>query len=141
MSRSRVLALAALFLLAGCAITQAVKPVRTAGITSLCIKNNPQVRMDGFAPELRAQIEKKGIRTTMFEGERPATCKYHVEYTANWRWDLAMYLVYAQINVHEDGLLIGQATYDARAGGGRPDKFGPTAEKLKSLLDALLVAN
>jgi hypothetical protein len=141
MSRSRVLALAAIAVLAGCAITQTVKPVRTAGITSLCIKKNPQVQMDGFVQELRAQIEKKGIRTTMFEGDRPATCRHHVEYTANWRWDLAMYLVFAQISVHDDGLLIGQATYDAHGGGGRPDKFGPTAEKLRALLDALLVAS
>jgi hypothetical protein len=50
---------------------------------------------------------------------------------------MATYLVFAEINVYDNGLLIGQATYDAHAGGGRPDKFGPTAGKLRGLIDQL----
>jgi len=123
--------------LGGCAITQNVKPVSSTGITSICIKNNSKVQMDGFIKELRAQVEAKGIKTTVFDGERPASCKYSMDYTANWRWDLAMYLVFAEINVYEDGLLVGQATYDAHGGGYNPDKWGTTAGKLKPLVDQL----
>lgn len=136
MNRALIASIAAATL-AGCAITQNVKPVTASGITEVCVKNNPQVMMDGFVKELRSQIEKKGIRTTQFDGERPGSCRHHVEYTANWRWDMAMYLVFAQINVYENGLAVGQATYDARGGGMRPDKWGPTADKLGGLVDQL----
>ncbi|MDQ3027710.1 MAG: Sbal_3080 family lipoprotein [Pseudomonadota bacterium] len=121
----------------GCAITQTVKPVSATGITEICVKNNPQVIMADFSKELRSQIEKKGIRTTAYDGERPAVCRHHLEYTANWRWDMAMYLVFAEVSVYESGLLVGQATYDAHSGGGRLDKFGATGEKLRGMLDPL----
>ena len=129
--------LAAAALIAGCAITQTVRPVTARGVTEICVKSNPKVMMAEFPAELRAQIEKKGIKTRMFDGDKPAACKHHLEYTANWRWDFAMYLVFAEINVYEDGLLVGQATYDAHSAGGRLDKFGATAEKLKGLLDQM----
>ncbi|MFZ3324164.1 MAG: Sbal_3080 family lipoprotein [Usitatibacter sp.] len=136
-NRTCAVLLLAAVLAAGCAITQTVKPVTVAGITDLCIKRNSRVMMSSFLPELTSQIEKKGIHTTVYDGERPASCKYSLDYTANWHWDLAMYLVFAEINVYDSGLLVGQATYDAHAGGGRPDKFGPTADKLRGLLDQL----
>ena len=136
--KSALIASVAAVALGGCAITQNVKPVAATGITDLCVKNNPQVMMDGFVKELRGQIEKKGIRTTQFDGERPASCRYHLEYTANWRWDMAMYLVFAQVSVYDGGLMVGQATYDAHGGGLRPDKWGPTSDKLAGLLNELI---
>jgi hypothetical protein len=136
--QASIAAIAVALALGGCAINQTVKPVAATGITDLCIKNNPAVQMDGFLKELREQIQAKGIRTTTYDGERPASCKHSLDYTANWRWDLAMYLVFAQVNVYENGLLVGQATYDAHSGGFRMDKWGPTADKLRVLLDQLL---
>lgn len=124
--------------LTGCAITQNVRPVTTAQIPMLCIKKNPAVMMSEFVTELESQVRAKGIQTRTYEGDAsPAGCKHRLEYTANWRWDLAMYLVFADLRVYEDDLLIGQANYDARAGGARMDKFGATATKLKGLVDEL----
>jgi hypothetical protein len=128
---------ASALVLAGCAINQNVRPVAVTGITQVCIKANPQVMMDDFVKELRSQIEARGVRTSVYDGERPTSCRHHVEYTANWRWDLAMYLAFAKLDVYEDNLLVGQATYDALGGGFRLDKFGPTAEKLRVLVDQL----
>jgi hypothetical protein len=132
-------ACAMLLVLGACAITQTVKPVSVSGIEAVCIKTNDKVMMSGFLPELQSQVQAKGIKTTTFNGDRPSSCKHHVEYTANWAWDLAMYLTYVEINVFENGLLVGQATYDARGGGGRMDKFGATADKLRPLVDQLFV--
>ncbi|HET7730167.1 MAG TPA: Sbal_3080 family lipoprotein [Usitatibacter sp.] len=122
---------------AGCAITQKVQPVTVADITQLCVKRNPAVMMDGFIGELESQLRAKGMQVRVFDGARPSECRHHLEYTANWRWDLAMYLVYAELRVYESDLLVGQANYDARGGGGRMDKFGATAEKLRPLIDQL----
>lgn len=127
----------AVALLSGCAITKNVRPVAASNITEICIRTNPQVMMSDFLKELRAQVESKGIKSSIYDGERPAGCRHHMDYTANWRWDLAMYLVFAEINVYENGVLIGQATYDAHGGGANFDKFGRTSDKLKGLTDAL----
>lgn len=135
--KTTFVAIAAAAALAGCAINQTVKPVAASGITNLCVKNNPQVMMSDFVKELRSQVEAKGIRTSLYDGERPAGCKHHMEYTANWRWDMAMYLVFADLRVHEDGLLVGQATYDALGGGLNFSKFGPTADKVRPLVNQL----
>lgn len=130
-------AVASALTLAGCAITQSVKPVAASGLSEICIKNNPQVMMKDFPKELQAQIERKGIKTSTYDGEKPAACRHHLEFTANWRWDLAMYLVFADLRVYEGGLMVGQATYDAHGGGASFSKFGSTSEKLGPLVDQL----
>ena len=101
--------------LVGCSITKTVKPLTDTQISNLCIKTNPDILMDEFLPEIKRQIEAKGIRTSDFSGSVPPECKYTMEYTANWRWDMAMYLVFADMRVMQDRNIIGQATYH-RAG-------------------------
>jgi hypothetical protein len=139
-TRIKIAVLAVAAAAAGCAITQKVEPVKVAGISQVCLKKNPAVMMDGFLGELESQLKSKGMQVSVFDGAKPAGCRHHVEYTANWRWDLAMYLVFAEIRVYESDLLVGQANYDARGGGGRMDKFGPTNEKLRPLIDQLFPA-
>ena len=50
-----------------------------------------------------------------------------------------MWLTYAELKVYENNSrnVIGEAVYDARSGGGRLDKFGATANKLKTLTEPL----
>lgn len=133
--RCSIIVAALVTLTGGCAINTTVDPVSIGDdqISDLCIKSNPNVLMEGFLPELESQIKSHGITTHVFSGIPPTSCKYHLEYTANWRWDLAMYLSYAELRVYSNAGLVGQAEYDARYGGGRMDKFGPTANKLETL--------
>jgi hypothetical protein len=125
----------------GCSIFTRVDPVETK-IAEVCIKNNPAVLMGGFLPELRSQIETHGIKTRVFDKHAPKDCLYQLLYTANWRWDFAMWLTYAELAVYESEHRnrIGVAIYDARDGNGLPDKFGPTADKLRTLTDSLFRA-
>ena len=58
-------------------------------------------------------------------------------YTANWGWDLAMYMKYAEIKVYRGVALVGLAVYDATRGGGRPDKFINAENKIRELVDEL----
>lgn len=121
----------------GCSISTRVKPVEQASIAKVCIQENPKVMMDGFLPELRSQIAGYGIETRTYTGATPADCPYHLQYTANWQWDLAMYLTYAELKVFDHTDLIGEAVYDARQGGANMNKFGTTAEKLRTLTEPL----
>lgn len=138
MTRRSALVLATLCLaLTGCSITQTIDPIESTRASQVCVLDNPEIFMDEFRPEMQKQIEAKGIPTTVYKGDRPAECSHYLEYTANWQWDMAMYLTYAEMRVYDHRGLAGQAVYDARRGGGRLDKFGRTAEKIRPLIDQL----
>lgn len=122
--------------LSGCSISQTIDPIKTP-VSRVCVHENPKVLMDEFQPELVKQIQEKGFHTKSYKDQQPIDCSHRLEYTANWAWDMAMYLTYADIRVFDRSGLAGKAIYDARSGGGRLDKFGRTAEKMKPLIDEL----
>jgi hypothetical protein len=128
--------MAAALLVAGCTISQSVDPVAERP-AEICIVRNETVHMAGFHDELVRQIEARGVAVRSFEDAISEDCHYRVSYTANWRWDMAMYLEYAQINVFEEGRPVGSAVYDATMGGANMGKFGPTAEKIRPLVAQL----
>jgi hypothetical protein len=123
--------------LAGCSITQTVDPLQPARVSQVCVLDNKDILMDEFQPEIQKQIEAKHIPTMVYAGARPPQCSHYLEYTANWQWDMAMYLTYAEFRVYDSKGLAGSAFYDARRGGGRLDKFGHTADKIRPLIDQL----
>lgn len=126
-------------LLTGCTIARKVEsaPAGTR-ISTIHVQKNTKVLMDGFHPELIAQLEGLGFQVESFEGPRPPEAVHMLTYTANWRWDMAMYLTYFQAMLLENNRILGKVEYDANMGGGRPDKFGRTSEKIRPLLIELL---
>lgn len=128
-------------LLCSCTITRHVQPVPPGTpLSPLCIEENDAVWSKEFLPMLRDELAQRGIATTVYRGSRPADCRYHLTYTANWYWDVAVYLKYADLRIYDGDALIGQATYDARDASARMDKFGRTFSKIDPLLDELLRA-
>ena len=136
--RHRIVLLPALVLLSACTITTHVNPIPRDTVKAVCIKENTATWSKEFLPALRAQFERHGIATSVYPENPPADCRYRVEYDANWGWDLAVYLKYADIRIFDGPQMIGQATYDARGGSGRLDKFGRTDEMLSQLMTKLL---
>ena len=119
----------------GCAITQKVSPIETnPTITTVYIQKNPNVRMDGLLPEIVQQLTTLGFKVETFDTTRPKEATHWMIYTANWNWDMAMYLTYFKATLMEEGKILGSAEYDARRGGGNMGKFGKTAEKVRPLL-------
>lgn len=133
----RTLLLLTVSFAAGCSIQQTIEPIKPTRVTQVCVLDNPKIFMDDFQPEMQRQIQAKGIATKVYSGARPSDCSHHLEYTANWQWDMAMYVTYVELRIYDTQGLAGQAIYDARRGGGRLDKFGRTAEKLRPLIDQL----
>jgi len=105
------------------------------GLLSACAINQNVVALD--QSHKITSIHSHGIETSVYEGNIPEGCQYSLEYTANWAWDLAMYLTYLHIEIREDGNVIASADYDARRGGGNMGKFGHTADKMRPLLDKM----
>ena len=110
-------------LLAACSIKQTVESADINREASVCVVENTKVR-EGFLLALEESLVLKNINYVVVEpNDRDAQCDAKITYTANWTWDLAIYMTYAEINLYSDGKLAGKATYDSRMGGGRLDKF------------------
>jgi hypothetical protein len=128
-------------LFSACSIKQTVDSADINREASVCVVENTKVR-EGFLLALEESLVLKNIKYVVVEpNDRDAQCDAKITYTANWTWDLAIYMTYAEINLYSDGKLAGKATYDSRMGGGRLDKFISADDKVKELMNELIRVN
>lgn len=125
-------------LLAGCAINQTVKPVDRFEGNQVCVVVNPAVSQKGFLETYTRVLGEKGYAVKQLQvGSAVTECPVTSTYTANWRWDMGLYMSYAEIKVFKDGQPSGQAVYDARGGGANMNKFIRGEAKITELVDQL----
>lgn len=125
-------------LLVGCAINQTVKPVERFAGTQVCIVVNPAVSQAGFLTTYTRVLTEKGFTVRQLLPGSPVTeCPMTSIYTANWRWDLGLYLAFADIKVYSNGQQSGQAVYDAMGGGANMNKFIKGEAKITELVNQL----
>ena len=135
----KIIFLALFTLLTGCAISKHVTPVdSTVEIEKIYVLNNEKVHMKELVNEIVEQVKELGFESESYSGDRPVGAKHYISYTANWNWDMAMYLTYFRATLYEDGRVLGEVEYDAKMGGANMGKFGRTAEKIRPLLTELL---
>ena len=140
MHKNVLLGLAAL-VASGCSITQTVNPVGNLATNEVCIIESPQVR-EGFLPELKNVLQTKNAQVHMLDSNATiSSCPIVLTYIARWKWDLAMYMSYVEINVYRDGQAVGKALYDATSGSGRMDKFIDAEPKIRELVNELFPSN
>lgn len=124
--------------LSGCAIHQTVKPMDALDDAQVCIVANPLVKMPGFLDTYQRVLQQKGYQVRMLEPNSSLVeCRVTSTYTANWRWDMAMYMAFADIVVYKDGKPDGRATYDSMHGGANLKKFIRGEEKIEELVNKL----
>lgn len=133
----RVSLLGAAGLLAACAIKQDVRPVGALDTRQVCVVTNAEVRK-GFEESLHKGLRVQGYETRVLPvGASVTSCPVTVTYTANWRWDLATYMAYAEIRVFKTGNESGRAIYDSTRGGGNMGKFIDADKKIGELVREL----
>jgi len=126
-------------LLSGCTIARQVNPVPAGtAVGKIYVIENEDVQMEGLGPEIVTQLQDLGFSAELVTGSPPSGALHRLEYTANWRWDLAMYLAYFEARFIEGDVVLGTAVYDALQGGSNMGKFGNTSEKIRPLLEELL---
>lgn len=124
-------------LLSGCSITQTVNPVPPLDTNSICIINNDNAR-ETFRDAYKRALEKKNYEVKVLPASAVITdCNVSSTYTANWRWDLAMYMAYAEIIVFKNGQKAGDAVYSSLSGGANMGKFIHAETKINELVDLL----
>lgn len=126
-----------LIFMAGCSINQKVEAVTSYDNDNLCVVENGDVR-EGFLDALESSLAGQRVDYTVVEERAlPEACRWTLTYTANWRWDLTMYMAYAEIKVFEGRSLKGSATYDALRGGANMSKFISAEDKIRELVNEL----
>ena len=123
--------------LAGCAIHQNVRPVERFEGKQVCVIENTAVKYN-FLASFKQSLEGRGYTVKMLSVSAALReCPVTVTYTANWRWDLAMYMAYAEIKVFNNGQPAGEAVYDSLRGGANMSKFINGEAKIAELVNQL----
>lgn len=132
-------AVVALMVLTGCSIKQVVDPAKLSPSLApeICMISSPGVRQ-GFTEAYSRSLQRKGFTIRVLPaGSSPSICPLSTSYIGTWKWDLALYMRNADIEVFENGRRVGRATYDASNGSGRLDKFIDAESKINELTDQL----
>ncbi len=126
------------FFLSACTIKQTIEPAEITKNSEICIIENPAVR-SGFLVEFKSVLSSKGIPfIVVSETAIPPGCEWTARYSARWAWDLALYMVYAEIKIFHNGNLDGVAIYDATQGSGNLSKFIDAEPKIRELVNELM---
>lgn len=123
--------------LCGCAIHQNVKPVAQLEDKEVCIIESPSVKT-GVLEAYKRTLLAKGYQVKQLPPSASVVdCGITSTYTASWRWDLALYMAYAEIKVYQGGKAIGEAKYDSQRGGANMGKFIDADKKINELVNQL----
>ena len=126
--------------LSACSIRQTVEPVASSERASVSVIKNPDVR-DSFLQAYTDALQRKGLQPRVVaKGDNLTSCDFASTYRANWSWDLALYMSYAEIKVYKGHQVIGKVEYDSTHGGGRLDKFINAERKIGELVDELFLS-
>jgi len=131
--------IACVFALSGC-ISQNIDPVKTrqALTPEICMIAKTDKVKKSFTNTYRLALQEKGFTVRQLPtASNPSDCHLSTQYIANWRWDLALYMAYVELNVYEDGRPVGKALYDARKAGLALTKFIIAEDKVRELVDEL----
>jgi hypothetical protein len=104
-------------------------------IKHLAVVNNEDVHMDDFQSQMVDQIRAMGIQTSVVTAP-PGNADY-LTYTANWRWDIGMYLWRFTANLHRPqgalrSVMYGNTGLDLR-------KFGEAEDKIREPMRQMLL--
>ncbi|MDH4453547.1 MAG: hypothetical protein QE570_10260 [Verrucomicrobiota bacterium] len=105
-------------------------------VKRLAIVRNDKTFMSEMEPEIVKQVKAMGIVTELVDAP-PLDNSYYMTYTANWSWDLAMYLRYFQASLHQGPILVNSVDY--KTSGLDLNKFGHTDNKIRPLLHQLIL--
>jgi hypothetical protein len=105
-------------------------------VTRLAIVRNDKIFMSEMEPEIVKQVKAMGVVTELVDTP-PSDNSYYMTYTANWAWDLAMYLRYFQASLHQGPILVNSVDY--KTSGLDLNKFGHTDNKIRPLLHQLIL--
>ncbi len=125
--------------LSGCTAVNIRAIPNETRIIKVLIRESPKVPVADFLDVLVEGFERHGISTTIVPESADLGDAYVVTYTAQRKWDMAIYLADATISIQKEGHRIAHAEYHLRNGGGLSlAKWQNTKTKIDPVIDELL---
>jgi hypothetical protein len=126
----------------GACTSMDVRPIpASAKVDKICIRFNEEVNVEDLVPVVQDNLSSHGITSIVFKDQAPSGCPFQLNYTADRWWDMATYLVDANITVWKDQVLFGSAHYHLNGHGGLSlMKWEGTKAKLTPPMDEMLKA-
>jgi hypothetical protein len=94
--------LAGTFLILNGCTSVDVRPIpASAKVDKVCIQFNNEVNVEDFVPVVQEDFFNHGITSVVFHSERPKGCEFTMTYAVDRWWDLAPYMVDAQMTVNK----------------------------------------
>lgn len=148
-----VIGVGLLSLLAGCATKQDITRIDGTRPRLVCIVQHEAVK-SGVLDAIQDGLKSHGVGTKLVSGayenkhsmwfprwtkDQVTTCDALLFYVANWNWDLALYMRFANIwmTTPDGSRKVGQATYDSSGNAGL-GKFIDARKKILELVDQML---
>lgn len=134
----RIIILILFIFISGCAAVtkQTVTPFENNSFTEICVIENPKVK-EGFLQAYKIALQEKGYVVKMLHKNADISdCKVTSTYSARWRWDIALYLSYAKIEVFKSGEKSAEALYKI-VREGASGKFINASEKVRELVNQM----
>ncbi|MDY0191839.1 MAG: Sbal_3080 family lipoprotein [Desulfuromonas sp.] len=105
----------------------------------ICIENNPKVIVGEFPGVIEKGLQRHGITSEIYDGERPKHCEYYLTYTAMKTWDIGMYLHHAELHLFKEYKKIAYAEYHLNGKGGLAlNKWASVDSKMDPIINQLL---
>jgi hypothetical protein len=119
----------------GLDIVEDVSPIKPMEINRVCVKVNTGVKQ-AFTDGVFAAVQSTGLKTQSMQTAFAGECPYWLSYDATWD-GFPAYLVTAHVEVYKGSTKLGHVIYDARRGGGRPDRYGSAVAKVRPLIEGM----
>ena len=150
---TRMFFVSSFLVMCGCSAVQEITPFSGEKPSSVCIVKHDAVK-EAVLKTIETEYQANGVSTVVVDGiyelkhglwqprwypDQVQTCDALNFYVANWGWDLAAYMKFANIWVTDlaGSEKIAQGTYDATRVAG-PSKFISAEEKIKELVSKML---
>ncbi len=102
------------FLLFGCTIRYTANPISIPKVDRKEICVIEAESYGNFLLSYKKALEEKGFAVKVLSRESDvAACPLSSTYRSSWSWDFVTYLSNAQIFVYRNGILVGNALYEA----------------------------
>ena len=127
--------------ISGCAAVtqQTVTPFENNSSLEICVIENPRIRAE-FLEAYRTALQEKGYVVEILHKHADISdCKVTSTYSARWRWDFALYMSYAKIEVFKNGEKSAETLYKI-VREGASGKFINASEKVRELVNQLFPA-
>lgn len=124
--------------LSGCAIDQRIERSESFSEKEICVVENPDVQSSFLEAYERVLLKRAYSVRRLPATSNLRECPITSTYTANWSWDIFLYMSYANIRIFKTGREIGSATYDSTHSGGNFGKFISAESKINELTEKLL---